>query len=258
MPTPDSLQPTNLAAQLRYRGRGNPPNSSPVTAISNCFPGLECDFRAAWKRLLTGLELHESQNVVTEVEAGSAAYTAGVRPLDRVLSIADHAVVTDLTGPKEVDGSNVVLGTNNLEWTNALSSILSRAGEYVRCVFQSQTGGQLLTVVLTVRKLFDGIHLLPEAAGPGALTQGLCSPWQADYRECGCYYWAASRPDFVNVEISGAGAVGHNWMQKGRTSTTPKVYEPDSAATPGQLGYEDLYRNWERELRFIIGGKDEA
>src|SRR3712207_8764033 len=37
-------------------------------------------------------------------------------------------------------------------------------------------------------------------AGPGELTQSLCSPWQNDYRECGCYYWAASRPDYVNVE----------------------------------------------------------
>ena len=37
-------------------------------------------------------------------------------------------------------------------------------------------------------------------ADAGELTQGLCSPWQNDYRECSCYYWASARPDFVNVE----------------------------------------------------------
>ena len=40
---------------------------------------------------------------------------------------------------------------------------------------------------------------LAELPQPGELTQGLCSPWQNDYRECACYYWAASRPDYVNV-----------------------------------------------------------
>ena len=34
-------------------------------------------------------------------------------------------------------------------------------------------------------------------AEPGALTQSLCSPWQWDFADCGCYYWAASRPDIV-------------------------------------------------------------
>ena len=36
----------------------------------------------------------------------------------------------------------------------------------------------------------------------GRADAGLCSPWQNDYRECSCYYWASARPDFVNVEPS--------------------------------------------------------
>ena len=26
---------------------------------------------------------------------------------------------------------------------------------------------------------------------PGELTQSLCSPWQHDFRDCGCFYWAS-------------------------------------------------------------------
>ena len=77
-------------------------------------------------------------------------------------------------------------------------------------------------------------------AEPGELTQSLCSPWQNDYRECGCYYWAASRPDYVNVEPTASGAsIGNNWMARSRV---PKRYEPDNPNNPRQLNYEDLFR----------------
>lgn len=253
MPT---IAPANLAAQLSYRGRGNPPNTGGETAIANYFPGLECDFRVVWKRLLTGIELHESDNVVTQVDPTGPAFAAGVQVGSAVLSIGGLATQTQAHGPQVVNGPDVPLAVNNLEWTNAVSALLPRAGEAVPCVFGTSAGQ--ITVSLVIRQLFDGIALRAEAADPGTLTQGLCSPWQADYRECGCYYWAASRPDFVNVEIAGGTAQGHNWMQKGRTAATPKVYQSDDAETDGQLNYDDLYRNWERELRFIIGGKDEV
>ena len=90
-------------------------------------------------------------------------------------------------------------------------------------------------------------------AEPGELTQSLCSPWQNDYRECGCYYWAASRPDYVNVEPTGSGRIGNNWMARSRV---PKRYEPDNPNNPRQLNYEDLFRNWQGLLRFIVEGRD--
>jgi len=71
-----------------------------------------------------------------------------------------------------------------------------------------------------VRRIFEGESIAPspDLVKPGEMTQGLCSPWQKDYRECACYYWAASRPDFVNVEPGADGlAHGDNWMMKERT-----------------------------------------
>ena len=83
-----------------------------------------------------------------------------------------------------------------------------------------------ITPQLAVRTFFEGdtAFISRELAMPGELTQGLCSPWQNDFRECSCYYWASARPDFVNVEPRPDGrSTGDNWLQKERTGT----YVPD-------------------------------
>ena len=32
---------------------------------------------------------------------------------------------------------------------------------------------------------------------PGELTRQMCCPWQYDFRDCGCFFWAANKPDLV-------------------------------------------------------------
>lgn len=97
-----------------------------------------------------------------------------------------------------------------------------------------------------------------DVAPPGELTQSLCSPWQNDYRECACFYWAATRPDYVNVEARPDGtSTGNNWMQKDRTRETPNVYSSDDWMDPTLVTYSDMFRHWGSSLRFIIEGTDE-
>ncbi len=36
---------------------------------------------------------------------------------------------------------------------------------------------------------------------PGELLQSLCSPWQHDFRDCACHYWASNHPDVVLGEV---------------------------------------------------------
>jgi hypothetical protein len=104
-----------------------------------------------------------------------------------------------------------------------------------------------------------------EMAAPGDLTQSLCSPWQNDYRECDCFYWAASRPDFVNVAPGDDGkSMGNNWMEKNRENSGPKKYITDTfderrkKHVRALINYQELFAAWEQHLRFIIGGKDEV
>jgi len=42
--------------------------------------------------------------------------------------------------------------------------------------------------------------VISRAYAAGELTQSLCSPWQHDFRDCGCHYWASNHPDIVLAE----------------------------------------------------------
>lgn len=249
------IKPKNLTAQFLHRGRGNPPSVTPDAAISNFFPGLEFDLRAVWKHVLQGVELHEAGRLaqghtVVGVEAGGVAEQAGVQPGDRLVSVDGNPLEARYTNASG-QVTNYMIA---LELFNSLAPIPQKAGRTVECIFRGAGGP--LSVDLTVRPLFENAALHREILSPGEMTQGLCSPWQADYRECGCYYWAASRPDLVNVERDASGAVtqSHDWMQRSRTPADP--YRSDVNGGADHISYDDLYTEWEKHLKFIIGGED--
>jgi hypothetical protein len=250
-----AINPKNLTAQLAYRASGNPPSTLPDAAISNFFPGLEFDLRSLWKHIFVGVELHESGmgtsgHLVLNVEAGSPAAIDGVEAGHRLRSVDGRDVEAI-----RVTDAGVTTRREALEFFNSLAEITQKPGQTARCVFRAPTG-TLRTVELQVRPIFEGVAFSLDLLEPGAMTQGLCSPWQADYRECGCFYWAASRPDFVNVEFEPgtATARGHSWMQTDRTPGAP--YVPDNVGNPGQITYDDLYTRWQQVLKFVVGGKD--
>jgi hypothetical protein len=154
-----------------------------------------------------------------------------------------------------------------LEWSNALAKVLDRhRGKLVKCEFSLEAVGETqaplprgprdcITVSLRVRPVFaKGTAVISEElARPGELTQGLCSPWQNDYRECSCYYWASARPDYVNVEIGPDGASrGDNWLQKERTGE----YVADDYADSRLILYSELFTDWENVLKFQLRGRD--
>jgi hypothetical protein len=275
-------QPKNLAAvhdQLTYRGRSNPPASHPSSAISNCFPGLEFDFRNIWRRMLKGIVLTEHSNLVTSADDPMFGDLVG----RRLLAIDNNPVMTQAQGPSipgrgksplPVDGNPQAVAF--MEWSNNFALIQEKQGTMVSCTFTRDPSDQELlwplpagatlatrTVDLEVRRIFDMVEMggattmrsaLDLAlAQPGELTQGLCSPWQNDYRECACYYWAASRPDYVNIEPDADGASrGAMWLQKDRAAD----YVLDDRTDERLYDYDDLFREWEKVLRFVIRGRD--
>jgi hypothetical protein len=285
-----AAQPANLtavSAQLGYRGQGNPPVAHPMSAISNCFPGLEFDFRNIWRRLFKGIVLTEHNNYVVEVEDSRLARLLHCR----LLAVDGKSVVTQASGPPFPGGNSTTLATADnteavtfMEWSNNFARFQDKQGQMVACIFTAapppnemeliwpRPDGDTLqttTIDLEIRRIFDveqmaggprqRAALARELAQPGELTQGLCSPWQNDYRECACYYWAASRPDYVNIEPGPDGASrGAMWMQ--RRHDAP--YIPDSggggsAYDPRLVSYDDLFAKWEDHLRFVVGGRAE-
>jgi hypothetical protein len=257
------IRPLNLAAQLIHEATGNPPNSKPDSAISNAYPGLEMDFRNIWRKVLEGIILHESLNFVLDVERDDLEPLKGML----LLRVAGINVTAPVTGPN-TDGivgplKDTTFSEDHmaLEWSNALATLIhEHTDQEVDCDFESLDHKVQKAVKLKVRRFFDeGTAVIAkDIAEPGALTQSLCAPWQNDYRECACFYWAANRPDFVNVEVGSNGAaVGNNWMQKNRTINTPKIYINDDWLDDRLYTHTDLMTNWEKLLRFIIANQDE-
>jgi hypothetical protein len=185
---------------------------------------------------------------------------------------------TPITGPASSDPDGEIQLTTQfnphglapVEWSNALAAVLKgHQGKHVYCDFtkdlppdQKEMMQRIddeqknyITMKFEVRKFFDkDTAVISEVlASAGELTQGLCSPWQNDYRECSCYYWASSRPDYINVEPAGNGlSKGDNWFQMERTGT----YVPDDYVDSRLVLYDELFLEWEHWLRFQVGGKD--
>ncbi|WP_414583034.1 hypothetical protein [Scytonema sp. PCC 10023] len=90
---------------------------------------------------------------------------------------------------------------------------------------------------------------------PGDITRSLCAPWQYDFRDCGCFYWAASKPDIVT---SADGQQRYlNFQRKDRTKV------PQPSEVPGQweerdqeLDYADLISGAWNELPVVLNGRE--
>lgn len=284
-----ALSARNVSAQrhqdLNFVARGNPVSTRPITSVANCTPGLEVDLRAVWRRVFEGIVLREYDNLVVDVTDPALVHLKGCRLLRISYGTGTpFLTMAQAIGPSPADtvAQSVVYATDAnpwglapLEWSNALAAMLhARVGETVTCDFTKapawyaqqkwndrndplkDSSDPYVTHDLKVRPFFedDTAVISRVLAQAGELTQGLCSPWQNDYRECSCYYWASARPDFVNVEPTPAGrSAGDNWLQKARTGT----YVPDDYADSRLVLYEDLFNDWEKWLRFAIGGKDD-
>ena len=129
---------TAVAAQLAYRGRGNPPVSHPTSAISNCFPGLEFDFRNIWRRLFKGIVLTEHNNYVVEVEDSRLNALLHCR----LLAVEGHGMMTVAKGPFYPGGGNQNLPVDGnpeavafMEWSNNFARFQDKQGQTVSCVF---------------------------------------------------------------------------------------------------------------------------
>jgi hypothetical protein len=105
---------------------------------------------------------------------------------------------------------------------------------------------------------------------PGELTQSLCSPWQHDFRDCACFYWASNHPDIVLGEDtlgegtlpSGASADPErantpiDWLRSDR-SLASRAGAVASAREnrPFQMDHYEISQRWQ-ELAVVLGGKE--
>ena len=91
---------------------------------------------------------------------------------------------------------------------------------------------------------------------PGDLTRSLCSPWQFDFRDCACYYWASSKPDLV---ANSDGSNTHlNFLRKDRSEEPSDLdlTQPINWNVRKELRHDDLINGAWNNLPVVINGKE--
>jgi len=119
-------------------------------------------------------------------------------------------------------------------------------------------GGLLLLAAIGgTRNAFvgsDGV-LDPTLLPPGELTRSLCAPWQWDFADCGCHYWASSRPDIVIGRDGGEQVL--NFQRADRTPPdplSPPATDYD-AWTSHQITQQAMINNWQ-SLPFVLSERE--
>ncbi|MFF3420839.1 ferritin-like domain-containing protein [Streptomyces sp. NPDC002698] len=295
LPVPEGkVFPRNLTARADYAVPGNPSGSRPESGVDNCFPGLEFDQRNLEKAFFPGLLFdfhHGAGSRLIGVTEGAPAVldlttadlgtgvagdpwrlhlwgVCGRTTVDQPESEAPvfHATsrsglalwrhvhdllpgrIAILLGPTpgfQSPGANIV--------PDGLNAWRMRNDTTV----QRDDGRVAAAVLIADRADYldpDGV-IDPDVYLPGDLTRSLCAPWQYDFRECGCYYWAASKPD---ISASPDGRFHPlNFQRSDRTLPPPKLDTPNIGEREGdELDHPALITNW-NVLPVVLNGRED-
>ncbi|MEU4695078.1 ferritin-like domain-containing protein [Actinoplanes sp. NPDC023714] len=271
----DKIYPRNLTARADHQVRGNPASTRPESGVDNCYPGLEFDQRNLDKQFFPGL--------VVEFHRNDGALITGVAatglPAERGLTAADLPLAVWAVGGRTEAGQSEAAaptfsctGLNGLEvWRRVHDLMPGRIALLLgpgpgfsspgsdpvggnlngfrlqnRSLVQRDQAGRVEAAVLVADRARyldpDGV-IDPDAYPPGELTRSLCAPWQFDFRDCGCFYWAASKPDIVTS--SDGRFPNLNFQRRDRTSVPPPADQPTMAGRREQeLDYPELILDW--------------
>jgi hypothetical protein len=278
---PDDLSrikifPRNLTARADYVVRGNPPTSRPESGVDNCFPGLEFDQRNLDQAFFPGLrfEFHRGDGaILVAIAAGSEPERAGLREDDLRPPLYLWALIAPRAAGETADDRPVFFhDQNGLEvwrrvhdlapgrlaillvpqpgveapvFNDSLATQLTRARDTGQSSVR-RDGTRLAFAILAgdrARYLDDDGVIDPASYAPGDLTRSLCAPWQYDFRDCGCFYWAATKPDLVS---SADGTHRYlNFQRRDHSSDPP----PQDVST-----YSSERRQQELDYAELIGG----
>lgn len=229
---PAKIFPRNLTARAGYQVPGNPVVTRLEDAVANCYPGLELDVRNFDRRFFPGLVFE-----FVGRDDNTAAYDEPNR-YGAWLRYVDYLLDPDLQSEEPHVKKLLIcimlnagtLGAHDdwyLEWVEQGGKRLSMRennpdnpkypldGLYVWRLLRGLVPGPLKIGLKRrngddIEVVFEGWrrHFTDAQTGvisgaylPGELLQSLCSPWQHDFRDCACMYWASNHPDAVFQEL---------------------------------------------------------
>ena len=287
-PTKWKIFPRNLTARADYLVKGNPSNTRLESGVDNCYPGLEFDQRNLDKAFFPGLifEFHRSDGaILQQILADGLPAQQGLTQADNNPPLYLWALVGRSShSQSELDPPVFFFnGLDGLEiWRRVHDLIPGKIA-----IVLGPTPGSFLTPSLGLSRLLDQIYdsgenllqrddsdrleiavLVGERAQyldengvidinayePGDITRSLCSPWQYDFRDCGCFYWAASKPDIVT---SADGQQPYLNFQRRNRNISPQPSEVSAQWDRDQeLDYAELITGAWNQLPVVLNDRE--
>jgi Ferritin-like len=303
----EKIFPRNLTAKAERQVVGNPVTTRLESGVGNCFPGLEFDQRNLDRRFFPGLVfefISESDSPAPNIMRGGARLLnlefrdpdlnqsndlaqqlrADLRSNERALSDASVTSFWYLDALEQqgvsiplfdlaADGTKQPLG-GSIVWRLVRSL---EPGPVKITLARRTTPDETPPVTTEVklngwRRLFvdERTGTIQSVYQPGELTQSLCSPWQHDFRDCGCHYWASNHPDIVLGEDvlgeptlpSGASADPErantpiDWLRSDRTpASRASALGANRDNRPFQMDHYEISNRWQ-ELAIVLKGKE--
>ncbi|MBG0792340.1 hypothetical protein IYY11_02560 [Methylocystis sp. H62] len=293
------IMPLNQTARADVLVRGNPVTTRPDATVENTFPGLEFDHRNLEKRFLDGLllELHAASggwlrdyDRTRGFPFSQADFDAGLKVWAVVGNIpqldepgtprmtirwaigtmanqgAGGSSIWQFIREFEPGPAAVVLGPDRPQLT------LDQQSRIIQTLTAGQTaaipvpGAAPIVVIWGQRAdyLKNGV-IDPERYEPGDLTRSLCSPWQYDFTDCGCWYWASNKPDMVSVTPDGPQIYNFQRVRTGEIAPEPPTHPPvvaqglwstgdpagatmtpSAERVPRRMNHAELITGWEK------------
>jgi len=288
------LFPLNLTARADTVVRGNSVVTRPESGVENCFPGLEFDQRNLDKVFFPGLlfELHHDAGIMlrdfdaakyaakllTPEDVRRGLYlafvqgvfaSAGGSTAPRLLRFSPPAGLNSWRFVRDMEPGRVAIALCSEQTFRGLVDGEPSA-ETVETWFRTRKnrreGGNRASFILLFgdrsRFLTDQGVIDPSIIGAGDLTRSLCSPWQYDFADCGCFYWASNKPDLVSSPAQEAQVLNfqrRERTEKGDAATRPAdwllKYEGRWDDERHILRHAEMIDAWEG-LPFVIGGRE--
>jgi len=279
--------PRNLTARADYAVRGNPTNTRPESGVDNCYPGLEFDQRNLDKAFFPGLlfEFHRDDGaLLRSIEPNGLPAQKGLTDKDLPLYLWVVVGRTTIDQSNDDPPSFFFYGLNGLEvWRrvhdllperiaillgptpgfSALSAspsvvqMLDQLRKSGDSVIQRDANGNLQSAIFVsdrARYLDPQTGVIDvEVYQPGDLTRSLCVPWQYDFRDCGCFYWAANKPDVVTSADEKQPYL--NFQRKDRTSPPPDDILQQWARNQ-EFDYTDLIQGAWNDLPVVLNNRE--
>ena len=288
--------PLNLPAGLEKEVAGNPVLTRLETSPANCFPGLDVDIRNLDRRFFPGLVFNFRNIDDGDPDVMLRGPMLGEVDLDDPDLVKDAPLMTD--EEKQLKNQLATLAPMLPEALIFLQAVTLPDGKRIEFADKKQVPFDWDVSWRLVRSLEPGqltvelsrldgdrrVSLMEltgrrrtyqkrtgefsDAYKPGELTQSLCSPWQHDFRDCSCTYWASNHPDIVMAahpsDIAEFDDEGRDqeraeerlvWMRWDRDKRVAPRATGD-ATRPLEMDHYEINRRW-TDLSFVLEGREQ-